>query len=245
MNLIYFTKDAYTCLLREVDGNESKYYSDNIWLDDYFKNKGLFDYCQESTLDMPKVELICTDEDDQIQYDIANTKIFYEAYKNLTPLQASDPLLWTALCHIPYREYVLKRWKKKDETVTIDKRFFASKAKASLLYYNALSRLWWSGYLTYDEEMKSSNPWHLTEVLFSQQQIQKDIIDQPFSMNKAIMKGLLRALQRYSNENGRLKVDPVRKCCDAYLNHYGAVSILDTLSIEEIESLVYEYMKKN
>ena len=37
MNLIYFTKDAYTCLLREVDGNESKYYSDNIWLDDYFK----------------------------------------------------------------------------------------------------------------------------------------------------------------------------------------------------------------
>lgn len=118
-----------------------------------------------------------------------------------------------------------------------------TEGRASLLYYNAISRLWWSGYLTYDEDKASSNPWYLTETLFSAQQIQKDLFDQPFSMNRTIVKGLLMALKRIQEENGNSCTTIFRKCCDSYLNHYGAVSILDTLDSSEIEKIAYDYMK--
>lgn len=247
MNLIYFTKDAYMCLLRDVNNNEKNYYSDDDWLDDYFKKQGIFEYYNESSVDLQiPGELYAPDDEDQSQYDIANVKSFYDALKTLSPLQASDPLLWSALCHISFKSYVLKRWRKKqDDSVSIDKRFFAKDNKTSLLYYNALSRLWWSGYLTYDEEMIATNPWHLTEILFSAQQIQKDLTDQPFSMNRTIVKGLLSALKRIQNERNSNCTPLFRLCCDSYINHYGAVSILDTLSAQEIEAIAYDFMKKH
>ena len=176
--------------------------------------------------------------------NLLNIKILYSEYKDkLSPLQASDPMLWSALCHITFKPYVLNRWRKDDGTVRLDQRFFATEGRASLLYYNAISRLWWSGYLTYDEDKASSNPWYLTETLFSAQQIQKDLFDQPFSMNRTIVKGLLMALKRIQEENGNSCTTIFRKCCDSYLNHYGAVTILDVLSSQEVETIAYSYMK--
>lgn len=246
MNLIYFTKDAYKLLKKDLNLNKDNYYSEDPWLDEYFATAGLDEFYKTSSITVPNIELICTGDDTETKNgdDLINIKSFYTEYKDkITPLQASDPLLWSALCHITFKDYILKRWKKADDTVSIDKRFFATEGRGSLLYYNAISRLWWSGYLTYDEERKKSNPWYLTETLFSAQQIQKDLFDQPFSMNKIIVKGLLSALKRIQDEQGNACTTIFRKCCDSYLNHYGAVSILDTLTSDEIENIAYTYMK--
>lgn len=246
MNLIYFTKDAYKLLKKDLNLNKDNYYSEDPWLDEYFATAGLDEFYKTSSITVPNIELICTGDDTETKNgdDLINIKSFYTEYKDkITPLQASDPLLWSALCHITFKDYILKRWKKADDTVSIDKRFFATEGRGSLLYYNAISRLWWSGYLTYDEERKNSNPWYLTETLFSAQQIQKDLFDQPFSMNKTIVKGLLSALKRIQDEQGNACTTIFRKCCDSYLNHYGAVSILDTLTSDEIENIAYAYMK--
>ena len=62
-------------------------------------------------------------------------------------------------------------------------------------------------------------------------------------MNKTIVKGLLSALKRIQDEQGNACTPVFRKCCDSYLNHYGAVSILDTLTSAEIEDIAYAYMK--
>lgn len=246
MNLIYFTKDAYKLLKKDLNLNKDNYYNEDPWLDEYFATAGLDEFYKTSSITVPNIELICTGDDTEIKNndDLINIKSLYTEYKDkITPLQASDPLLWSALCHITYKDYILKRWKKADDTVSIDKRFFATEGRSSLLYYNAISRLWWSGYLTYDEERKNSNPWYLTETLFSAQQIQKDLFDQPFSMNKTIVKGLLSALKCIQDEQGNACTPVFRKCCDSYLNHYGAVSILDILTSAEIEDIAYAYMK--
>jgi len=63
-------------------------------------------------------------------------------------------------------------------------------------------------------------------------------------MNRTIVKGLLSALKRVQDENGNYCTTIFRKCCDSYINHYGAVSILDTLSADEIEKIAYDYMQK-
>lgn len=247
MNLIYFTKDAYKLLKKDLDANKDNYYRDDPWLSEYFAKVGLDEFYKTSSIVVSNLQLNCSGDDVESKNndDLLNIKLLYSDYKDkITPLQASDPLLWSALCHIPFKEYVLKRWKKDDGTVRLDQRFFATEGRASLLYYNAISRLWWSGYLTYDETRASSNPWHLTETLFSAQQIQKDLFDQSFSMNRTIVKGLLSALKTMQEENGNKCTTIFRACCDSYINHYGAVSILDTLSADDIETIAYNYMKK-
>ncbi|HIT27384.1 MAG TPA: hypothetical protein IAA90_07030 [Candidatus Ornithoclostridium excrementipullorum] len=247
MNLIYFTKDAYKLLKKDLDANKDNYYRDDPWLSEYFAKVGLDEFYKTSSIVVSNLQLNCSGDDVESKNndDLLNIKLLYSDYKDkITPLQASDPLLWSALCHIPFKEYVLKRWKKDDGTVRLDQRFFATEGRASLLYYNAISRLWWSGYLTYDETRASSNPWHLTETLFSAQQIQKDLFDQSFSMNRTVVKGLLSALKTMQEENGNKCTTIFRACCDSYINHYGAVSILDTLSADDIETIAYNYMKK-
>ncbi len=247
MNLIYFTKDAYKLLKKDLDANKDNYYRDDPWLSEYFAKVGLDEFYKTSSIVVSNLQLNCSGDDVESKNndDLLNIKLLYSDYKDkITPLQASDPLLWSALCHITFKEYVLKRWKKDDGTVRLDQRFFATEGRASLLYYNAISRLWWSGYLTYDETRASTNPWHLTETLFSAQQVQKDLFDQSFNMNRTVIKGLLSALKTMQEENGNKCTTIFRACCDSYINHYGAVSILDTLSADDIATIAYDYMKK-
>lgn len=248
MTLIYFTKDAYKLLKKDLVNNKGNYYSEDPWLEEYFETAKIDEYFKTSSVVVPNINLMYSGDDDEAknQDDLNNIRLLYGAFKDkITPLQASDPMLWSALCHITYKEYVLKRWKKDDGTVRIDQRFFATEGRSSLCYYNAISRLWWSGYLTYDEEREKSNPYHLTETLFSAQQIQKDLFDQSMSMNKTVVKGLLMALKRIQEETGNASTPVFRQCCDSYLNHYGAVAVLDALAAEDIEEIAFEFMKKN
>ena len=248
MNLIYFTKEAYKSLKKDLVNNKGNYYSEDPWLEEYFASAGIDEYYKTSSVIVPNVDLVYSGDDDERKNldDLSNIRLLFGAYKDkITPLQASDPMLWSALCHITFKDYVLKRWKKDDGTVRIDQRFFATEGRASLCYYNAVSRLWWSGYLTYDASKEKSDPYHLTKILFSAQQIQKDLFDQSMSMNKTIVKGLLMALKRIQEVTGNASTPIFRQCCDSYLNHYGAVSILDSLSAEDIEEIAYSFMEKN
>lgn len=247
MNLVYFTQEAYATLKTDITQNQPKYYSsDYSWLKEYFEEKNQPDWFITSSVRAGNIELLYSGADDATKNtdDFHNTRIFYTEYMDkITPSQATDPLLWTALCHLVFHDYILKRWKKPDGTVTVSQRFFATESRDSLLYYNAISRLWWCGYLTYEEEKKRTNPWELTKVLFSAQQNLKDLIDQPFSMNRSIVKGLLRALKRIQEETGNAATTAFRSCCDSYINHYGAVTVLDALSSDEIEAIAYNHMK--
>lgn len=248
MNLLYFTRDAYKTLKKDIEQNKDKYYTSTDWLQEYFETKNLPDYVRTSSVkvgDISAFQFTGEDTESKNRDDLQNIKTLYTQFKGkLSPAQASDPCLWTALCHITFKDYVMKRWQKDDGTVRLNQRFFATEGRASLLYYNAISRLWWSGYLTYEEEKAKTNPWELTEILFSAQQIQKDLFDQPYSMNRTVVKGLLRALKRIQEETGNAATPTFRKCCDSYINHYGAVSILDSLTAEEVEEIAYSYMKE-
>jgi len=246
MNLKYFSREGYIALKKALDINKEKYYSDEEWLSSFFAEQGIEDYCKESSIIVPDVDFSYSGDDDNSKNndDFENIVKIYTSYKErISPGVASDPLMWSALCHIDYKDYVLKRWKKGDGTVRLDQRFFATEGRASLLYYNAIARLWWSGYLTYDDT-NEVDPWHLTKVLLSAQQIQKDLFDQPYSKNKNIVKGLLMALSRIQKEKGNACTPLFRKCCDSYINHYGAVTILDFLEPKEIEEIAYTYMRQ-
>lgn len=246
MNLKYFTLEAYKKLKADIKINEEEYITgSNEWLDGYFKKNGIDEYCKTSSIVVPNVSLEYNGDDiPTINADDKQNAInIYNAYKNcITPLVASNPMLWTALCHMDYYDYIVKRWKNEKDKIEITKRFFATRARNSLCYYNAIARLWWSGYLTYEEEKAKSNPWELIDILFSAQQIQKDLFDQPFSMNPVVVKGLLLALKKIQEERGNNATNVFRACCDSYFNHYAAVTIVDVLSVADVQELAYNYM---
>lgn len=248
MNLVVFTQDAYKKLKSDVDVNREMYASEHFgWLDSYFLENGIPEYCKTSSIFVPSIELVYSGDSDREKNmdDFTNTKILYSAYKDkISPIQASDPCLWTALSHLWFNKYINSRWSK-NGIVNVKERYFATTSKSSLTYYNAIARLWWVGHLTYEPEKESTNPWELTQIAFSAQQVQKDLFDQGFCMNKVIVKGLLKALKRIQTERGDFATTVFRNCCDSFLNHYGAVTILDILEAEEVEDIAYNYMHNN
>lgn len=89
----------------------------------------------------------------------------YRAYKNLTPIQATDVHFWESLAHTTLFPYVKERWPLNPESISSDyilqHWFVSSSANVSR---HSVASLWWPVYLTIDDDL--DNPYELTEVLF-------------------------------------------------------------------------------
>ncbi|MCR5833051.1 MAG: hypothetical protein K6G55_00135 [Selenomonadaceae bacterium] len=243
MLLGYFTEDAYDSLLSDIPKNADHYSSEDNWLSGYFQPGK--EYFKMSSVEVNDFTPYCSNDEDQKSVDdLTNTRNIYDAFRKLTPLQASNRYMWTYLCHaVPkYRNYIRNRWMKDARENTIKTRFFVS-SSGSLLNDNALSRLWWYGYLTYDE--KNTNHYALTEILLMNQTICTDVMDTFNRMNFNRMKGVLLAIADFKNEIGDKEgiTDYFREC-KKYLNHYAAVTTLEFLEPEEIRDLAFNCMMK-
>lgn len=251
-NLKYFDETVYGNLFADIKNNIDFYASSDVELKDLLPN---IPYYGESTIsaNLPS-ELDFKNDmntDEKNKSDIVNTRFIYEALKTLSPLVATNGYLWSYLCHTKYKKYVIARWIKNPEdedkhegTVkTIQKRFFCSSNKKDIMRMNAISRLWWAGYLTYDKN--HSDPYHLTQILFTGQQICADILDTPFCGNKTIITGILLAIEQYKGEvTENINSELVRKCIK-YFRRYAAVTNVDFLSETEIQNIIFKYLSEN
>ncbi len=247
MLLGYFSEEGYEKLIHDIDKNADKYAGDDEWLDDYFGDTDGY-YKKSKTIDVAMfVPSYAKGEKSDAQKspeDLVNTRLLYDAFKNLTPLQASNKYMWTYLCHaVPeYRAYIRNRWMSSERSNTIKTRFFVT-GSDSLLNDNALSRLWWYGYLTYDPN--ASNHYELTEILFTNQTICTDVMDTLNRMNFNRIKGLLLAIKDFQELIGDNEgITEYFRECKKYLNHYAAVTTFDFLDAEEIRALAFNYMVK-
>lgn len=251
-NLKYFDETVYGNLFADIKNNIDFYTSSDVELKDLLPN---IPYYGESTIsaNLPS-ELDFKNDmntDEKNKSDIVNTRFIYEALKTLSPLVATNGYLWSYLCHTKYKKYVIARWIKNPEdedkhekTVeTIKKRFFCSANKKDVMRMNAISRLWWAGYLTFDE--KHGDQYHLTKILFTGQQICADILDTPFCGNKTIITGILLAIEQYKGEVAEnINSELVRKCIK-YFRRYAAVTNVDFLSETEIQNIIFKYLSEN
>lgn len=96
----------------------------------------------------------------------------YEAFENLEPIQASDERLWVYLAHVDLYPYMIKRWNgvqngtaEKPKTYILEHWFLSSSTQSSLLRH-AIAGLWWSVFLSVDENRE--NKYELTKILFRQ-----------------------------------------------------------------------------
>lgn len=224
MKLKYLTESAYEQLYKGITKNLSLYTNKKPILATIFPHGG---FAKESNIVIQNINLV----DD----DLTNVKILFTEMKKLTPEQASNVYLWTWLTHDVFYDYAQERWQPEGEG-TIKDRFFCDSFKGSRigLFRNAIARLWWYGYMTYQEGR--SNPFYLTEILLSSSDLSVQILERKFGMNKNIVVGILSAISELndSQEYDNVVMDEWRELTK-YLNRYGGATMLDFLSPEEIK----------
>lgn len=102
------------------------------------------------------------------QGDFETAVALYEAYSELTPLQAADKSFWAYLAHVDLFEYVQTRYPKVKErgfnniNYVVDHWFCGS----DWYWRHPLASLWWFVYQTIDESNKD-NKYKYTRFFFS------------------------------------------------------------------------------
>jgi len=190
---------------------------------------------------------------DPYDKEIHNAKKLFTALKDLSLSDATEERLWVGLSHGIFWEYMQKNTaytlslnpRSTFDTGFIKNRYFLNTEKNTQkrsLYIHALSKLWWAGSLTYDQENKS-NPFQalwLFENAFSHKLI--NTFSSNFMANKTIRFALFDA-GLYLNTSGiPIKGDtlvPLLK----HLNELGGSVILDLYSREELAAHLIDYAK--
>lgn len=110
--------------------------------------------------------------------------------------------------------------------------------KRNLVRENALSSLWWKGYLTFDEG--ANNPYWILDTLKTTTNI-ADFLDTLNSYNPNRAKGVIGGVRQVMNERG-MELLPNRpfRALNRYINRYSMVSPLDFFYVEEIEEFAKE-----
>jgi hypothetical protein len=241
----YFSESGYTHLFDSIPKHTELYGSspNSDWIPKEF---GTRQFCKESRIDVT-LPTLYPEQDDYV-----NIIQIYNVFKDvLTPKQASNPYLWSYLAQCEYWDYTSKRWAKPGMSVdSIKQRFFCYTEKGSRIGFlrNAISRLWWAGYLTYQED-KPGNPYELTNLLCSNSDIFLWILDHNFSMNRDVCIGILSAIKEINDDPALPNVGKSAKTGEyewrglcKYINRFGAVTLLDALTRDDIKKISVEYI---
>ena len=116
--------------------------------------------------------------------DPVNAIGVYRALSDLRPREAADERFWAHVCHGDgVARYIRERWltnRPEDHehaTRQVRNHFFAKDSRA-LIRDNALSRLWWLGYIA--QEVAPDDPLLFLDILLHRQDIRSALIERPF-----------------------------------------------------------------
>lgn len=243
--MIKFMKnDALDMLKGDIKNNIDKYQLDECWIDEYFKLKNFEKYYFDTGINIDNLNLPELSIGNSYT-DSENARKLYTALKFLSPIQASDLRLWAYLEHKTYWNYMRKRWPienvkksktddseeeimKKKENKIRDRYFYKTKPYAR----NALARLWWGAYITYDVKNKN-DPFEYTDYIFSNQDLFSQSTEHALGRNKTIFIAALKELKTHENINR----DQFRYFFST-LNQIGGIIVFDSLNEEKALELV-------
>ncbi len=228
-------------LRSSVKANLQKYVQDESWVSDLgVKSQREM----ETSLDLKGPFELLRPADSDLK-DIENAIRVHKALPHLSPLQARDPRLWTRLSHVEAWAYMRKRWPiekhMNDEGRAIrfvESRYFITQAQSRALLRNGIARLWWTAKVSHDPVR--DNPYELAAVLLSTLDITQQILERGIGRAPAVLMAFLEFLNRNKDpllaggDENRVRIRRLAK----FLNMYGGVCILDSLSQPQIMTLL-------
>ena len=170
-----------------------------------------------------------------------NARALYESLRGLDRTMASDQRLWAWLAHVPFMDYMVKRWPVEDQPKEkrahyIAQHWFVEAQTGRSYLRNSIALLWWGAHMTYDE--KRDDPFELTRVFFEYYQdttIFSDSLGRSDIFTQSLLDFVLNNPE-YFKENKRDKIrELVRR-----LNFVGAYRILPALDDKNLRSILSE-----
>lgn len=186
----------------------------------------------DTKYNLPEFQLDMSEEKPFLT-EAKNAQLIYENLKFLSDSQASDERIWAGLCLGPFWKYVQYRWdiKNKCTNSNIEQHYFFGFGVRRSLTRNAISRLWWIGRLTYDENR--ADPYELTKFVCENADYIMHILERNTSNNPMIIRSFLSAILKAREEGININTDMVGELAK-YLNLLGGTYILDCLPPEKI-----------
>ncbi len=230
MNLYFLKQELVDQMKEDIKENIDKYQelkSDWISEESFGKYEKNF---PDFKLDMSKKK--------PHETDLNNIKILYSKLKELKDSQAADERVWAGLCHKEFWGYMKYRWPSIEEKNIKQHYFFGDNHPTFL---NGLSRLWWTGRLTYDEN--AENPFELTEYIC------KDLNGRGgalfavnISNNKKIVRTFLRTLMEFEKKKELSRQEFLK--VKEIMVLWGGKMILDSLSPKELSQKINDYLNE-
>lgn len=241
MKLKYFLTGFEEKLRNSIPDNLDKYNSQYSWSNEFAAGKR---YEADTKIDCVLPELVFDDKN-MASSDVTNAISIHRAMKHLSIQQAMDARLWAHLCHMKYWSYMQARWVSEENSVEkIKDRFFIKSSTSSrALIRNGIARLWWFGYLSFDEQ-NALNPYELTYVLLKNQDIQASLLERSFGKSPVISKAFLKTIKKHEmkilSEDKKSKIQNLAK----FLNRLGGVTLLDCMDEATIIAQLDEYIAR-
>lgn len=219
--------------------NQQRYTAPSSWLHTYFTGANWF---LESNIVDPGVIQLQLPQSKTELLDFENTRIVYSALQHLTPVQASDPRLWSYLTHMTHWEYMRVRWpieqylnKPRLHEILQERYFFMSDRSRAPLR-NGIARLWWYGYCSYDSTR--NDPFELTGALLKKLDVTQNLLENAFGKNNQVTQAVLKVLLDREKDGKAFYVREKVRELARYIVQVGGVTIIDALPEPELRELV-------
>lgn len=156
--------------------------------------------------------------------DFKAAVLLYEAYRDISPLLASNETFWAYLTHTDFYLYTQKRWPNvkigtASTNYILDHWFVGNNG----LLRNACASLWWCIYNSIDETRE--NPYELSEILFSNYTLRVTVFGSGILIrHREAMIGILEFLK--DNPDVCQSIEVRGQFITKYFNRLGAVKQL-------------------
>jgi hypothetical protein len=199
-------------------------------------------------------DLICYDEKKSAgELDAENSLIVYQSLQNLTPYQARDERVLSAISHVFLAKFAFFRHKiALDKTEKkIERHFFArSNAGRDIERYNVVGRLWWHGYFV-DRCREKHSLEELVHVLCTDTDFRQSFIERPgISIIPQVALAVMLCKRKFDIENpnnsffkGRTDISPNRRWYKM-INLAGGTRLYAAMSSQELFDLFWSYMNQ-
>jgi hypothetical protein len=236
-------------------GNAALYQQDTPWLGDVLPSPGWEKEYRDVEVPADWTLIIPGPKENPAASDSKNVRIVYGALKGLTLTQATDSRIWVYLTHVQFWNYMRKRWPLEKQLARpkwedrntwnyIVERYLL-KPSNRLLLRNGISRLWWAGHATYDETR--DDPFELTDVLLSKQDIALQLLDRNPSRNGTFSRAFLTVVQQEEEDGVLSELSDTRKVLRRLVNDttlLAGVKAIDLLDFSELVVILTRMLKE-
>lgn len=170
-----------------------------------------------------------------------NARTLYGSLRNMDRTIASDQRFWTWLAHVPFMDYMSKRWlvdkqPKENRARYIMQHWFVRTQTTRDYLRHGIASLWWGAHMTFDE--KREDPFELTREFFALYEYTR-VLTGWLGKSDSFVHVLLDFVMDNQEYFAQHKEDKIRALMRR-LNFIGAYRILPALDEKNLRDILEE-----